>query len=70
MTNMVLPSGEIPSSTVNPNTYAGIDNTVKDIDNDNIQFSTTLYDNDNKIKLNLDSASLGENKIYLNCYGL
>ena len=66
MTNMVLPSGEIPSSTVNPNTYAGIDNTVKDIDNDNIQFSTTLYDNDNKIKLSLDSASLGENKIYLN----
>ncbi|MGZ5491909.1 MAG: virginiamycin B lyase family protein, partial [Nitrososphaeraceae archaeon] len=66
MTNMVLPSGEIPSSTVNPNTYAGIDNTVKDTDNDNIQFSTTLYDNDNKIKLSLDSASLGENKIYLN----
>ena len=61
MTNMVLPSGEISSSaTGNSNVNIINDNTIKNSNNDvikdNTNFSTTLYSDDNKIKILLDTS--------------
>ena len=70
MTNMVLPSGEIsPSVTGNSNLNITNDDTIKNSDNnikDNTHFSTTLYSDDNKIKILLDPLTLGENKMSVN----
>ena len=73
MTNMVLPSGEIPSFSTTTATSDAIiaDNTVIKNNNNGIKannaaFSTILYNDNNKIKISLDPVSLGENKIFVN----
>ncbi|HJT85859.1 MAG TPA: CopD family protein, partial [Nitrososphaeraceae archaeon] len=76
MTNMVLPSGEISSSdiSINSPTAIGNVNAIIDDDDDNkfnnttnyikeTAFSTLLYNDNGKIKIDLDPMSIGENKV-------
>ena len=65
MTNMVLPSGEIQSSSVDQNKNTFIDNTVKDTDQDKSRFSTILYNDDNKIKISIRFLSTSARIKYL-----
>jgi copper transport protein len=61
LANMVLPSGEIPSST-NITNYAETINPENQTKNSNI-YSTVVYTDDQKIEINLQPARLGQNKI-------
>jgi copper transport protein len=60
MTNMVLPSGELPSSNLINNT--AIVNLENQVQNKDI-YSTVVYSENQKIQINLDPGRLGENKI-------
>ncbi|HEU5461430.1 MAG TPA: copper resistance protein CopC [Nitrososphaeraceae archaeon] len=62
MTNMVLPSGELPSSNITNNSEAvKLENPVQ---NSNI-YSTVVYSENQKIQIHLEPARLGENKIFV-----
>jgi copper transport protein len=62
MTNMVLPSGELPSSNLINNT--AIVNLENQVQNKDI-YSTVVYSENQKIQINLDPGRLGENKIFV-----
>ena len=62
MTNMVLPSGELPSSNLINNTATlNLENQVQNKD----IYSTVVYSEKQKIQINLDPGRLGENKIFV-----
>ena len=66
MTNMVLPSGEITSPINdkynNNNVFATLSNGINLIKNNN-GYLTDIYTNNQKIQIELDPASLGQNTI-------
>ena len=62
MTNMVLPSGELPSSNIaNFTETVNLENVVQ---NSNI-YSTVVYSENQKIQIHLEPGRLGENKIFV-----
>jgi copper transport protein len=62
MTNMVLPSGELPSSNIaNYTETINLENVVQ---NSNI-YSTVVYSENQKIQIHLEPGRLGENKIFV-----
>ena len=62
MTNMVLPSGELPSSNLINNTATvNLENQVQNKD----IYSTVVYSENQKIHIKLDPGRLGENKIFV-----
>jgi copper transport protein len=62
MTNMVLPSGELPSSNITNSTETvNLENPVQNID----VYSTVVYSDNQKIQIHLEPARLGENKIFV-----
>ena len=68
MTNMVLPSGEFPSTENETNIFTtnllGGGNNVMNNENQNL-YSTTLFANDQKIDVDLEPLSLGQNNILI-----
>ncbi len=63
MTNMVLPSGELPSSNItNSSQTVTLANQVQ---NNNDIYSTVVYSENQKIQINLNPGRLGENKIFV-----
>jgi streptogramin lyase len=60
MTNMVLPSGELPSSNIA--NYTETINPENVVQNSNI-YSTVVYSENQKIQIHLEPGRLGENKI-------
>lgn len=62
MTNMVLPSGELPSSNITNYTQ-----TVKleNPDQNSDIYSTVVYSENQKIQIHLEPARLGENKMFV-----
>ncbi|HEX2406222.1 MAG TPA: copper resistance protein CopC [Nitrososphaeraceae archaeon] len=64
LANMVLPSGEIPSST-NITNYAETINPQNQTKNSSNIYSTVVYTEDQKIEINLQPARLGQNKIFV-----
>ena len=63
MTNMVLPSGELPSSNITNSTQTV--NLANQVQNNNDIYSTVVYSENQKIQINLDPGRLGENKIFV-----
>jgi copper transport protein len=62
MTNMVLPSGELPSSNITNSTeIVNLENPVQNSD----VYSTVVYSENQKIQIHLEPARLGENKIFV-----
>ncbi|MCJ7636117.1 MAG: hypothetical protein MUO21_01355, partial [Nitrososphaeraceae archaeon] len=62
MTNMVLPSGELPSSNITNNTETiSLENQVRNSD----IYSTVVYTENQKINIHLEPLRLGENKIFV-----
>ena len=62
MTNMVLPSGELPSSNIaNYTETINLENVVQ---NSNI-YSTVVYSENQKIQIHLEPGRLGENKMFV-----
>ena len=62
MTNMVLPSGELPSSNITNSTETvNLENPVQNSD----VYSTVVYSENQKIQIHLEPARLGENKIFV-----
>lgn len=60
MTNMVLPSGELPSSNIaNYTETLKVENQLQNND----VYSTVVYTEDQKINIHIEPARLGENKI-------
>ncbi len=60
MTNMVLPSGELPSSNIaNSTETLNFENQLQNND----VYSTVVYTEDQKINIHIEPARLGENKI-------
>jgi copper transport protein len=67
LANMVLPSGEMPSSTnitTNITNYTETFNSQNQMKNNNI-YSTVVYTEDQKIEINLQPARLGQNQIFV-----
>jgi copper transport protein len=62
LANMVLPSGEIPSTNIT--NYTETFNPQNQMKNNNI-YSTVVYTEDQKIEINLQPARLGQNKIFV-----
>ncbi|HVP81989.1 MAG TPA: CopD family protein, partial [Nitrososphaeraceae archaeon] len=60
MTNMVLPSGELPSSNIA--NYTETLNFENQLQNNDV-YSTVVYTEDQKINIHIEPARLGENKI-------
>jgi len=60
MTNMVLPSGELPSSNIA--NYTETLNFENQLQNNDV-YSTVVYTEDQKIHIHIEPARLGENKI-------
>ncbi|HEX6646945.1 MAG TPA: copper resistance protein CopC [Nitrososphaeraceae archaeon] len=62
MTNMVLPSGELPSSNITNYTQTvKFENPVQNSD----IYSTVVYSENQKIQIHLEPARLGENKMFV-----
>ncbi|HJU60344.1 MAG TPA: copper resistance protein CopC, partial [Nitrososphaeraceae archaeon] len=66
LANMVLPSGEIPSTNITTNitNYTETFNSQNQMKNNNI-YSTVVYTEDQKIEINLQPARLGQNQIFV-----
>ena len=62
MTNMVLPSGELPSSNIT--NYTQTVKLEKPVQNSDI-YSTVVYSENQKIQIHLEPARLGENKMFV-----
>ena len=63
MTNMVLPSGELPSSNITNSSQTV--NLANQVQNNNDIYSTVVYSENQKIEINLNPGRLGENKIFV-----
>ncbi len=63
MTNMVLPSGELPSSNITNSSQTV--NLANQVQNNNDIYSTVVYSENQKIQINLNPGRLGENKIFV-----
>ncbi|HKO40467.1 MAG TPA: copper resistance protein CopC, partial [Nitrososphaeraceae archaeon] len=64
MTNMVLPSGELPSSNIT-NSSQTVTPLANQVQNNNDIYSTVVYSENQKIEINLNPGRLGENKIFV-----